>query len=67
MHVIEGKIRGRIEVTGRKGRIRKQLLDDLGKTAGDWKLKQEALDHPLWRTRFERGRGNANVVRRTAE
>ena len=27
-HVIEGKIEGRIEVTGRRGR-RKQLLDDL--------------------------------------
>jgi hypothetical protein len=28
-HVIEGKIRGRIEMTGRRGRRRKQLLDDL--------------------------------------
>jgi len=28
-HVIEGKIEGRIEVTGRRGRRRKQLLDDL--------------------------------------
>jgi hypothetical protein len=27
-HVIEGKIEARIEVTGRRGRIRKQLLDD---------------------------------------
>jgi hypothetical protein len=26
-HVIEGKIEGRIEVTGRRGRRRKQLLD----------------------------------------
>jgi hypothetical protein len=28
-HVIEGKIEGRIEVTGRRGRRRKQLLGDL--------------------------------------
>jgi hypothetical protein len=28
-HVIEGKIQGRIEVTGRRGRRRKNLLDDL--------------------------------------
>jgi hypothetical protein len=31
-HVIEGKIEGRIEMTGRRGRRRKQLLDDLEKT-----------------------------------
>jgi hypothetical protein len=28
-HVIEGKLEGRIELTGRRGRRRKQLLDDL--------------------------------------
>jgi hypothetical protein len=28
-HAVEGKIEGRIEVTGRRGRRRKQLLDDL--------------------------------------
>jgi hypothetical protein len=28
-HVIEGKLEGRIEMTGRRGRRRKQLLDDL--------------------------------------
>jgi len=27
--VIEGKIRGRIDLTGRRGKRRKQLLDDL--------------------------------------
>jgi hypothetical protein len=27
-HVIEGKLEGRIEMTGRRGRKRKQLLDD---------------------------------------
>jgi hypothetical protein len=30
-HVFEGKIEGRIEVKGRLGRRRKQLLDDLKK------------------------------------
>jgi hypothetical protein len=28
-HVIERKLEGRIEMTGRRGRRRKQLLDDL--------------------------------------
>jgi hypothetical protein len=28
-HVIEEKLEGRIEMTGRRGRRRKQLLDDL--------------------------------------
>jgi hypothetical protein len=28
-HVTEGKVEGRIEITGRRGRMRKQLLDDL--------------------------------------
>jgi hypothetical protein len=40
---IEGKIDGRIEVTGR-GRRRKQLLEDLQGKGGYWKLKEEALD-----------------------
>jgi len=35
-HVIEGKIEGRIGVTGRRGRILKELLSDLkGKYAGN--------------------------------
>ena len=38
--VIEGKIEGRIEVTGRRGRRRKQQLDDLKETRGYWKLKE---------------------------
>jgi hypothetical protein len=31
-HVIEGKVEGRIEVTRRRGRRRKELLDDLKET-----------------------------------
>jgi hypothetical protein len=42
-HVIEGKLEGRIEVTGRRGRRRKQLLDDLKEKGIYWKLKEEAL------------------------
>ena len=43
-HIIEGKIEGRIEVTGRRGRRRKQVLDDLQKNRGYWKLKEDAFD-----------------------
>jgi hypothetical protein len=45
--VIEGKIKGRIELTQRQGRRRKQLLDDLKENTGYWKLKKEALDRIL--------------------
>jgi hypothetical protein len=46
-HIIEGKVEGRIEVTGRPGR-RCKPLDDLKETRGYWKLKEEAVDHTLW-------------------
>jgi hypothetical protein len=52
-------------MTGRRGRRRKQLLDDLKEKRIYWKLKEEALDHTLWRTRF--GRSYGPVVRQTAE
>jgi hypothetical protein len=64
-HVIEGKLEGRIEMTGRRGRRRKQLMDDLKEKRRNWKLKEEAIDLTLWRTRFGRGYGPA--VRRTTE
>jgi hypothetical protein len=64
-HVIEGNLEGRIEITGRRGRRRKQLLDDLKEKRRYWKLKGEALDRTLWRTRF--GRVYGPVVRRTTE
>jgi len=31
-HVTEGKVEGRIDVTGRRGRRRKELVDDLKET-----------------------------------
>jgi hypothetical protein len=55
--IIEGKIKGRIEVTRRRGRRRKQLLDDLGDRRGYSHLKEEALDRIQWRNRFGRGCG----------
>ena len=55
--VIEGKVEGRIEVTGRQGKIHKQLLDDLKETSGYWKLKEETLDRTVWKTLFDRGYG----------
>jgi hypothetical protein len=51
-HVIEGKLERTIQVTGRRGRRRKQLLDDRKENKGYCKLKEEALDRILWRTRF---------------
>jgi hypothetical protein len=33
-HVIEGKVEGKIEVMGSRGRRRKQLLDDLKEKGG---------------------------------
>jgi hypothetical protein len=56
-HVIEGKTEETVDVTGRRGRRRKQLLDDLKERRGCWKLKEEALDRTLWRTGYEPGVG----------
>jgi hypothetical protein len=45
--VIEGKIKYGIEVTGRQGRRRRKLLDDLKERRGYSHLKEEALDRAL--------------------
>jgi hypothetical protein len=63
--VIEGKIKGRIEVTGIRGRIRRKQLDDLKERRGYSHLKEEALDRTVWRARSERGFGS--VVRQTTK
>jgi hypothetical protein len=63
--VIEGKIKGVIEVTGIRGRRRRKLLDDFKERRGYSHLKEEALDRTMWRPRF--GRGFVPVVRQTAE
>ena len=56
--VIEGKIKGQIEVTKRRGRRRKKLLDDLKDRRGYCQLKEEAVDRTVWRNRFGRGFGS---------
>ena len=63
--VIEGKIKGGIEVTERRGRRHRKLLDKLKETRGYSHLKAEDLDRTVWRARF--GRGFGPVVRQTTE
>ena len=63
--VIEGKIKGEIEVARRQGRRRKKLLDDLKDRRGYSHLKEEALDRTMWSHRF--GGGFGPVVRQNTE
>ena len=63
--VIEGKIQGGIEVTGRRGRRRRKLLDDLKESRGYSHLKEKALDRTMWRVRL--GRGFGPLVRQTTK
>jgi hypothetical protein len=51
----------RTELTGRRGRRRKQLLGNVKEKSRHCKLKEEALDRTLWRTGF--GRDYGSVVR----
>jgi hypothetical protein len=55
----------KIEVTGRRGRRRKHLLEVLKEMKWYRNLKEEALDRTLWRTGF--GRGCGPVLRQTVE
>jgi len=64
-HGIEGKVEGMIEVTGRRGRRRRELVKDCKEKKGYWKLIDEALDRTVWRTRFKRCYGT--VVTQTAK
>ena len=50
-------------MTGRRGRIRRKLLDDLKERRGYSHLKEEALNRTMWRARI--GRGFGPVVRQT--
>jgi len=63
--VIEGKIKGGIEVTGRRGKRRWKLLDDLKGRREYSHLKEKALDRTMWRAGF--GRGFGPVVRQTTK
>jgi len=62
--VIEGDIEGWIEVTGRGGRRRKQLLEDLKETRSYGKQEEAALYRTVWKGRF--GRDCGPVIRQTA-
>ena len=62
---IEGKIKGEMEVTRRRGRRSKKLLDDLKDRRGYCHLKEEALDRPMWWNRF--GGGYEPVVRQNTD
>ena len=61
-HIIDGKIGGGIEVTGRQGERRNQLLDDLKEMIEYWELKEQALDRTVCRTRFGRGCGPVEIL-----
>ena len=61
-HVTAGKIE---EMTGRQGRRRIQLLDDLREKTEYCKLNAETVDHTPWRTCFERR--YRPVLRQTTE
>jgi hypothetical protein len=63
--VVEGKIKGGIEMTGRRGRRRRELLDGLKERRGYSRLKEEALDRTMWRVRI--GRGLGPVMSQTAK
>jgi hypothetical protein len=62
---MEGKIKGEMEVTRRRGRRRRKLLDDLKDRRGYSHLMEEALDRTMWRNRF--GGGAGPVVRQITE
>ena len=63
--VIEGKINGEMEVTIRRGRKRRELLDDLKDRRGYSYSKEEALNRTMWRNRF--GGGFGPVVKQNTE
>jgi hypothetical protein len=60
---IEGKVKGGIEVTGRRGRKGRKLLEDLKERRGYSHLKEEVLNRTMWRDRF--GRYFLTIVRQT--
>jgi hypothetical protein len=61
--VIEGKIKGEMEVTRRRGRRRKKLLDDFREWRGYSHLKEEALNRTMWRDSFGGGIGDLSLDR----
>jgi hypothetical protein len=49
-------------MTGRQGRRREQLLNDLNEMREYRKLKEEALGRSVCRTRFRRGCGHVRQI-----
>jgi hypothetical protein len=47
LHISEENIGGGMQVTVRRGRRSKQLLDDLTETRTHWELEEEILDRTL--------------------
>jgi len=52
-------------MTGRQGRRRRKIMNDLKERRRYSHLKEEALDRTMWRARF--GRGFRPVVRQTTK
>jgi hypothetical protein len=50
--IIEGKIKGGIEVTGRRRRRCRKLLDNLKERRGYSHLKEKSPDRTMWRAGF---------------
>jgi hypothetical protein len=61
--VVKERIKGGIEVTGKRGRRCRKLLDELKERRGYSHLMEEALDRTMWKARF--GRCFGPVVRQT--
>jgi hypothetical protein len=49
------KIKGRIKVTGRRGRRHRKVLGDLKERSGYSHLKKEGLDRTMWWAHFGTG------------
>jgi len=54
---VEGKIKGRIQVTGRRWQGRKQLLDEVRKKRSYCNLRKEVIVRTLWRIHLGRDYG----------
>ena len=48
-HITEGNVEGRLEVTGRRGRRHRKLLDDFLEERGYCKLKSHYVEKSLWK------------------
>jgi hypothetical protein len=53
-HDVDGKIKGRLEVSGRRGTGRKQQMDGLEERRGYWEFKRELLCYTVESWLWER-------------